>query len=106
VQGTLQLNNGQSVLKLTTATYWRPSGVNIHRFKDAKESDAWGVSPDRGLEVQLTDAENEARLESRRARDLVRREGEAPKPAPDRQLDKAIEVIKAKISEAVRDRAA
>ena len=54
VQNILELEDGNSVLKLTVATYQRPSGKNIHRFKDAKDTDEWGVSPDPGLEVKLT----------------------------------------------------
>ena len=44
---SIELENGQSALKLTTASYHRPSGKNIHRFPDAKDSDEWGVMPDR-----------------------------------------------------------
>src|SRR5258708_7640269 len=41
-----------SALKLTTASYWRPSGKNIHRFPDSKETDEWGVKPnDSGYEL-------------------------------------------------------
>ena len=54
VQNILDLEDGNSVLKLTVATYWRPSGKNIHRFKNAKDTDEWGVSPNPGLEVKLT----------------------------------------------------
>src|SRR5262249_54107403 len=53
VQNIIELEDGNSVLKLTVATYQRPSGKNIHRFKNAKPSDEWGVSPDPGLEVKL-----------------------------------------------------
>ena len=42
-------------LKLTTAGYRRPSGKNIDRFPDSKESDEWGVMPDQGYEVKLSD---------------------------------------------------
>ena len=45
VQNILDLEDGDSVLKLTVATYWRPSGKNIHRFKNAKDSDEWGGLP-------------------------------------------------------------
>jgi carboxyl-terminal processing protease len=38
-------------LKLTTASYWRPSGRNIHRHKGAAATDAWGVMPDEGFDV-------------------------------------------------------
>jgi carboxyl-terminal processing protease len=126
VQNILDLEDGNSVLKLTVATYWRPSGKNIHRFKDAKESDEWGVSPDKGLEVKLGPAEHLAWAIGRRDRDLLGgkasaalREVEAkkddpaakkeepkaeakgsrpaPKPFKDRQLDKALEVLRAKV---------
>lgn len=45
------------MLKLTVASYYRPSGENIHRFKNAKNSDKWGVSPDPGAEVKLPTSE-------------------------------------------------
>ena len=45
VQNIIDLDGGKSVLKLTVASYYRPSGENIHRFKNAKTSDKWGVSP-------------------------------------------------------------
>jgi len=75
VQNVIDLEEGRSALKLTTATYRRPSGKNIHRFDDAKESDQWGVQPDEGLELKLTDSELLALMEDRRQRDIV-----LPKP--------------------------
>src|SRR5262249_2494078 len=41
VQNVIEMKEGSetAALKLTTASYWRPSGKNIHRFPDAKESD-------------------------------------------------------------------
>ena len=70
VQNIFELDDGNSVLKLTVASYYRPSGENIHRFKNAKPTDKWGVSPDKGCEVKL-------RL--RRVSHLVRR---PPRPRP------------------------
>lgn len=55
VQNVLPFEGGQSALKLTIATYWRPSGKNIHRHVDATEDDAWGVIPNEGYEVTTTD---------------------------------------------------
>ena len=52
VQNIFELDDGNSVLKLTVASYYRPSGENIHRFKNAKTTDKWGVSPDPGLRGQ------------------------------------------------------
>ena len=54
VQNVIELEGGKSALKLTTASYHRPSGKNIHRFPDAKETDEWGVMPDAGYEVRLS----------------------------------------------------
>ena len=56
VQNIFELDDGNSVLKLTVASYYRPSGENIHRFRNAKATDQWGVSPDKGCEVKLSPA--------------------------------------------------
>ena len=47
------MESGRSALKITTASYFRPSGVNIHRFPDSKKEDDWGVKPDEGHLVEL-----------------------------------------------------
>lgn len=71
VQNILELEDGSSVLKLTVASYYRPSGENIHRFRNAKPSDKWGVSPDKGLEVKLKDGEYVRWFIGRRNRDQL-----------------------------------
>ena len=135
VQNILPLDNGESILKLTVATYWRPSGKNIHRFKGAADSDDWGVIPDDGMEVKLSSSEYADWANARRQRDLISRlnpaqakedekqdeEGanddkpEAKKPKlhegiDDKQLDKALEVVASEIkeqaAEAIKDKAA
>ncbi len=70
VQNIFDLDDGNSVLKLTVASYHRPSGKNIHRFKNAKKTDEWGVSPDEGLEVDLSPGQYRAWALGRRDRDL------------------------------------
>lgn len=71
VQNVIELENGSSALKLTTATYFRPNGKNIHRFPDAKEEDEWGVLPDAGYQLRLSPPEMAALLSERRTRDIV-----------------------------------
>jgi len=80
VQNIIELEGGNSVLKLTVATYRRPSGKNIHRFlKTSKESDEWGVMPDKGLEMKLTTEQYISYLRGRRLRDqLSSRKGHKP----------------------------
>lgn len=72
VQNLIPLEGGRSLLKLTTASYWRPSNQNIHRTRNATEADAWGVMPDEGCLVVLNDDEMRQMIEARRARDLPR----------------------------------
>lgn len=72
VQNVIELEEGKTALKLTTATYTRPNGHNIHRFPDAKESDEWGVKPNDGYDVRLGDGEMAALLTDRSQRDVVR----------------------------------
>lgn len=71
VQNVIELENGKSALKLTTASYQRPNGHNIHRFPDAKESDEWGVMPDKGYELKLGDSEMGELVRTRRERDIL-----------------------------------
>ena len=67
VQNIIMMEHDTSALKLTTASYWRPSGKNIHRFPDSKETDEWGVRPnDSGY--KLTSAAIACAEEGRRRR--------------------------------------
>ena len=71
VQNIIELENGRSALKLTTAGYHRPSGKNIQRLEGAAESDEWGVRPTDGYLVPLTPDEMRQLLESQRRQDIV-----------------------------------
>lgn len=55
VQTVVRMENGRSAMKLTTAGYLRPSGVNIHRYPELKPEDDWGVKPAEGHVVVQTD---------------------------------------------------
>jgi carboxyl-terminal processing protease len=71
VQNVIDLEDGKSALKLTTATYTRPNGHNIHRFPDSKETDEWGVKPNDGYEVHMSNSEMAALLAEYYQRGLV-----------------------------------
>jgi C-terminal processing protease CtpA/Prc len=71
VQNVIELEEGKSALKLTTATYTRPNGHNIHRFPDSKETDEWGVKPNDGMEVKLTDREMNNLTADQRQREIA-----------------------------------
>jgi carboxyl-terminal processing protease len=89
VQNVLEIDGGRTgAVRLTTSTYWRPSGVNIHREPDAKDTDTWGVSPNPGFEVKLTDEEMTKAIQARAEKDTYRpyddkRQQHKPEPKPE-----------------------
>ena len=120
VQNIILMEHETSALKLTTASYWRPSGKNIHRFPDSKDTDEWGVKPNPGFEVPMKDEERYEYLTWRSERDIVRgkkgvaaekpadkpegkkddkkaEKKEEKKPFVDRVLEKALEQMKKEI---------
>ncbi len=106
VQTLIDLEGG-GVLKLTTASYCRPSGKNIHRFPDAKETDQWGVMPDKGFKIELGDDEMIRLIQDRRQRDILQspvKDGEKKAdgkekspPVVDRQLQAAVKHLAAEL---------
>ncbi|MEO8497030.1 MAG: S41 family peptidase, partial [Planctomycetota bacterium] len=102
VQNILDLEQGRSALKLTTAEYHRPNGKNIDHKPDAAEDDEWGVKPDAGLEFRLSDIEA-ARLERQReSNDLLGKKPAARDEIEDRQFGIALEFMIAEVAK-VRD---
>ena len=71
VQNVIRMEHGDSALKLTTASYHRPSGINIHRFPDMTPEDKWGVTPDEGYSIRLSRAERIAINRQRSGRDIL-----------------------------------
>ena len=89
VQNILKIEGDASALKLTTASYWRPSGENIHRFPDSKDTDKWGVRPSEGFEIKLSDEERLDYVVYRRDRDIIQgKPGAVPPPRPKTKDDK------------------
>jgi carboxyl-terminal processing protease len=71
VQNIEELEGGKSAIRLTIATYWRPSGKDIHKRRNATDDDDWGVRPDPGLEVKLTKDQYQQFALARRNRDVT-----------------------------------
>jgi carboxyl-terminal processing protease len=115
VQNVIRMENGSSALKLTTASYWRPSGKNIHRFPDSKDGDEWGVKPNDGFDIAMKDEERLAYVIYRRDRDIIHGKPGSPAPVPlkgvkehtgkekdkkpfvDRALNKALDHLRGEI---------
>jgi carboxyl-terminal processing protease len=83
VQNVIQLADGLSALKLTTANYHRPNGKEIHRFPDSKETDQWGVTPDEQFRVSLTRKERSELVQRQREIDILRPQNDATVQEPD-----------------------
>lgn len=107
-------SRGSSRLKLTSATYWRPSGENIHRMPDDDESSKWGVLPDDGFEVKLGEDEYVAFRKYRSHRDLIQTDGESEaadndessetEEFVDRTLQRAVEHLQGLLGESSSSR--
>ncbi len=96
VQEVFDLGPALGAMKLTVATYWRPSGQDINRPKDDGKNVPWGVSPDDGYEVPVTDKERQQLLDWQRDRELAAVTGAKPPPeVPDRVLRKALKYLEA-----------
>jgi carboxyl-terminal processing protease len=107
VQNVIPMEEETSALKLTTASYWRPSGKNIHRFPSKKDFEAakidpdeWGVSPDKGLAVELKDEVRVKYQQWRAERDVILPKGKARKEGTftDEVLKKALEALRQQIA--------
>src|SRR5260370_12441502 len=95
------------VLKLTTATYWRPSGRNINKPSTAgREEDEWGVTPNQGYVVKLPTKELNELQDHQRDREIIQRPDRRKNPPSadfrDRQLDMALEYLRGQIRTAAK----
>jgi carboxyl-terminal processing protease len=112
VQRLMPIESGRSLLKLTTATYWRPSGANIHRMPGDTEADPWGVRPDEGFDVSMDDEQYLVWRKYRYRRDIFgprqegslaeqfdEQDGRLPETFTDEVLDLATGYLQSKIGE-------
>jgi len=122
VQEIIRLPSDYGALKVTVATYWRPSGKNISRPPNADEAGKqakaqstgdWGVKPDDGCEVRLDKDQRTGLIRWLREHQLGRRSGgeAAPKGKQamaakpvlrtdvDPQLAKAVESVRRELTQ-------
>ena len=70
VQDINDLDRNQGAIKLTIASYRRPNGKNIHRNAETQQTDQWGVKPDAGQEINLTEEQEQQLRRWRNARGM------------------------------------
>jgi C-terminal peptidase prc len=93
-------------LKLTTASFWRPSDKNLNKASTSgRDEDEWGVTPDKVLKLsrkerdELFEAQRDAEIIDHRAK---KPDAEAKPEFKDKQLEAALEYLRGQIKMASR----
>jgi carboxyl-terminal processing protease len=118
VQNIADFSPTSGQIKLTTATFWRPSGKNLNKSsikdydkmtKDELEKLDWGVRPDGGYVVKLDQKERFDLDVHLREREVIPRRDAPPKDPKDvkpefkdRQLAAALDYLMAQIKTAAQ----
>ncbi len=82
-------------VKLTTASFWRPSGKNLNKSSTSgKDEDEWGVTPDRV--VKLTPKETDDLFEAQHEAEIIRhgKPAKEAKEFKDKQLEAALDYVR------------
>jgi C-terminal peptidase prc len=101
VQHILDYDGGE--IKVTTATFWRPSKKNLNKSSTGgKEEEEWGVIPNKV--VKLSAKERVDLDEHLNARAVIQRKDKPAeiKPFEDKQLDEALKYLRGQIRTASR----
>jgi C-terminal peptidase prc len=103
VQNIQEFDGGQ--IKLTTASFWRPSGKNLNKSSTTgKDEDEWGVTPDKV--VKLTGKERKDLDDALHDAEIIQRKDIKPKEPKtefkDKQLDAALSYLRDQIHTAAR----
>jgi carboxyl-terminal processing protease len=114
VQNVQQFEDGD--LKVTIASFWRPSGKNLARLtpagKTAAEDQEWGVHPDKGYLVKLSEKERDDLQDFQHNQEIIQRRDRPEKAKEkeekekaefrDRQLEKGLDYLRGLIKTASR----
>lgn len=98
----LRTPEGLAEVKLTTATFWRPSGKNLNKAKGNTDADEWGVMPHKDFIIKLTPSERSELFEHLRRSQVIPRRDAPKKEEPvhftDKQLEKALQYLKERVT--------
>ena len=99
VQNIVHFKETGGEIKLTTATFWRPSGKNINKSasRSGAEDEEWGILPDQGYVLKLTPRERDDLQGRLAATEIIPRRdlpAEAQPEHPDKQLEMALKYLR------------
>jgi carboxyl-terminal processing protease len=99
---------GKGKLKLTTATFWRPSFRNLNKASTpGKDTDEWGVTPNAGFNLKLGTKEQYDLQDHLRDQEIIHPPGYVPSASKadfrDRQLELALDYLRGQIKIASQD---
>jgi C-terminal peptidase prc len=100
VQTILPFPETGGSLKVTTATFWRPTEKNLNKASTSgKDDEDWGVKPNKGFDLPLSVKELYDLQDHQRDREIISRPGTPPavNNFRDRQLDMALDYLRAQI---------
>ena len=85
-------------LKLTTASFWRPNGKNLNKSSTSgKEEEEWGVSPNKGFSLKLSERERDELYEHQHNSEIIPRRDlpakETKTEFKDLQLEMALKYL-------------
>jgi carboxyl-terminal processing protease len=96
VQNIIPLEGNREAMKLTTARYYPPSGRNIDRKGNDSQETQWGVVPDPGMDVQVTELQRSQWAFLQRDRNIWKNGSLEEPPAPplvDAVLERAVQAL-------------
>lgn len=94
VYGIFALDSGRGAVRLATAQFFRPNGTSLQRFPNADESEDWGVKPDDGFRIVLSDEEQRRLLDDRIRREAPQAADAADAKSTDRQLETSLKHLR------------
>jgi C-terminal peptidase prc len=112
VQNVQQFEDGD--LKVTIASFWRPNGKNLARLtpagKPAGENEEWGVHPDKGYLIKLSEKERDDLMDYQHNQEVIPRRDHPVKDKDkedkgefrDRQMEKGVDYLRGLIKTASR----
>jgi len=90
-------------IKLTTATFWRPTGKNLHKADTSgKDDEDWGVTPDDGFVMPLSREERLTLSDRLRDLEIIPNPALKKEPKPefqDRQLEAALKQVRKQLGD-------